>query len=70
MEIATDLRDSAEVVRDPAFYEKYLAIFIPALVTLLEDEKTVSFLKDSQDQVSRLFVNKSILNPSKPPALP
>jgi transformation/transcription domain-associated protein len=54
LEIASDLRDSAETTRDFAFYEKYLAILIPALLTVLGDEKTVTFSKEGLDQVSLL----------------
>lgn len=50
LEIACELRDSAESNRDFAFFEKYLAIFIPALLTILSDEKTISFVKDNTDQ--------------------
>ena len=50
LEIASELRDSAESNREFAFYDKYLAIFIPTLITILSDEKTISFMKDSADQ--------------------
>ena len=53
VEIASELRDSAENNRDYAFYEKYLGVFVPALITVLGDEKGISFNKDSVDQVSR-----------------
>ena len=49
---ASDLRDSAESNKDYAFYDKYLAIFIPALMTILGDEKSITFVKDCQEQVS------------------
>lgn len=55
LEIASDLRDSAETTRDFAFYEKYLGILIPALITILGDEKTITFSRDSPDQVSALL---------------
>jgi hypothetical protein len=50
--IANELRDTAECAREFAFYEKYLGIFIPMLVTILGDEKGISFAKDSPDYVS------------------
>ena len=50
LEIAAELRDSAESTRDFASYEKYLFIFVPALLHILGDEKTVSFVKDHADQ--------------------
>nr|XP_019007357.1 transformation/transcription domain-associated protein [Kwoniella pini CBS 10737]OCF46138.1 transformation/transcription domain-associated protein [Kwoniella pini CBS 10737] len=50
LEIAFELRDSAEQTRDFGFYEKYLAIFIPALITILGDEKSVTFVKDNLEQ--------------------
>ncbi|KAL7422906.1 transcription-associated protein 1 [Cryptotrichosporon argae] len=45
LEISGDLRDTAESNRDYAFYEKYLNIFVPVLVTLLSDEKTIVFVR-------------------------
>ena len=50
LEIASELRDSAESNRDFAFYDKYLSVFIPALLTILGDEKAISFNKDNADQ--------------------
>ncbi len=50
LEIASELRDSAESNRDFKFYDSYLAIFVPALLTILADEKTISFVKDNPDQ--------------------
>ena len=50
LDIASDLRDSAENNRDFIFYDKYLSIFVPAVLTILGDERTVSFVKDSPDQ--------------------
>ena len=50
LEVASDLRDSAESNKEFNFYDKYLAIFIPALVTLLGDEKAITFLTDTTDQ--------------------
>ncbi|WVN89695.1 uncharacterized protein L203_104925 [Cryptococcus depauperatus CBS 7841] len=50
LEIALELRDSAENNRDFGFYDKYLSIFIPALIQILGDEKTITFVKDSVDQ--------------------
>lgn len=52
LEIAGDLRDSAESNRDFAFYEKYLGILIPALITVLGDERTINFYRDNVDHVS------------------
>lgn len=52
LEVASELRDSAESNRDFAFYEKYLAILIPTLITILSDEKAITFHRDSPDQVS------------------
>jgi transformation/transcription domain-associated protein len=48
-DIAAELRDSAETNRDFAFYEKYLAIFIPVLVTILGDESNIIFVKDTTE---------------------
>jgi transformation/transcription domain-associated protein len=53
LDIANELRDSAENNRDFAFYDKYLGALIPALITVLGDEKTISFMKDNLDYVSR-----------------
>lgn len=50
-ELAVELRDSAENSKDFAYYAKYLEVLIPAVVTLLGEEKTISFLKDNADQV-------------------
>ncbi|KAK4687186.1 transformation/transcription domain-associated protein, partial [Tremellales sp. Uapishka_1] len=50
LEIASDLRDSAEGNKDFAFYDKYLAAFIPALMTILGDERSITFMKDSIEQ--------------------
>ncbi|BEJ12109.1 hypothetical protein CspHIS471_0205690 [Cutaneotrichosporon sp. HIS471] len=50
MEIASELRDSAESNRDFAFYDKYLGVFIPALVQILGDEKSIVFTKDNSEQ--------------------
>ncbi|WWC98567.1 hypothetical protein V866_005459 [Kwoniella sp. B9012] len=50
LEIAFELRDSAESTRDFGFYEKYLAIFIPALITILGEEKSIVFMKDNIEQ--------------------
>ena len=50
--LASELRDSAESNKDFAFYDKYLAVFIPALMTILGDEKSVTFVKDNQEQAS------------------
>lgn len=52
LEIAGDLRDSAETNRDFAFYEKYLGILVPALITVLGDEKTINFSRENLDHVS------------------
>ena len=52
LDIAGELRDSAESNKDFAFYEKYLAILMPALMTVLGDEKTITFSKEGPDQVS------------------
>lgn len=50
MEIASELRDSAESNRDFAFYDKYLGIFVPALVQILGEEKNIVFAKDNSEQ--------------------
>ncbi|WWC92285.1 uncharacterized protein L201_007239 [Kwoniella dendrophila CBS 6074] len=50
LEIAFELRDSAESTRDFGFYEKYLSIFVPALITILGEEKSVTFMKDNIEQ--------------------
>ncbi|WWD20697.1 hypothetical protein CI109_105173 [Kwoniella shandongensis] len=50
LEIAFELRDSAETNRDFGFYEKYLSIFVPALITILGDEKSITFVKDNAEQ--------------------
>ncbi|WVQ95626.1 hypothetical protein IAU59_002724 [Kwoniella sp. CBS 9459] len=50
LEIAFELRDSAESNRDFGFYEKYLSIFIPALITILGEEKSITFTKDNIEQ--------------------
>ena len=50
--IACELRDTAESNRDFAFYNIYLSVFIPALVTILGDEKSIAFGKESFDHVS------------------
>lgn len=50
MEIASELRDSAESNREYAFYDKYLAVFIPVLVQILGEEKHIVFLKDNSEQ--------------------
>ena len=55
LELASELRDSAETNRDFAFYEKYLGILIPALITILGDEKSITFSRESVDQVGVLF---------------
>lgn len=52
LEIALELRDSAENNRDFGFYDKYLSIFIPALISILGDEKSITFVKDNVEQVS------------------
>lgn len=49
LDAANELRDSAESNRDYAFYDKYLGIFIPVVIQILGDEKTVSFVKESTD---------------------
>jgi hypothetical protein len=54
LDIAAELRDSAESNRDHAFYEKYLSIFIPALITILGDPKSIVFVKENVEQV-RMF---------------
>jgi hypothetical protein len=46
------LRDTAEAQRDFAFYTNYLAVFIPALQTILGDEKTIAFGREAFDHVS------------------
>lgn len=50
LEIALELRDSAENNRDFGFYDKYLSIFIPALISILGDEKSITFVKDNVEQ--------------------
>lgn len=50
MEIASELRDTAESNRDYAFYDKYLGVFIPALITILGEEKSIVFVKDNSEQ--------------------
>nr|XP_018259603.1 transformation/transcription domain-associated protein [Kwoniella dejecticola CBS 10117]OBR81761.1 transformation/transcription domain-associated protein [Kwoniella dejecticola CBS 10117] len=50
LELAFELRDTAEQTREFSFYEKYLAIFIPALITILGDEKSVTFVKENSEQ--------------------
>jgi transformation/transcription domain-associated protein len=50
MEIASELRDSAESNRDYTFYDKYLGVFIPALITILGEEKHIVFVKDNSEQ--------------------
>lgn len=50
MEIASELRDSSESNREYAFYDKYLAVFIPALVQILGEEKNIVFQKDNPEQ--------------------
>jgi transformation/transcription domain-associated protein len=55
LDIAGELRDSAESNKDFAFYEKYLAILMPALMTVLADEKTITFSKEGPDQVSLVY---------------
>ncbi|WVQ85959.1 hypothetical protein IAT38_008127 [Cryptococcus sp. DSM 104549] len=50
LEIALELRDSAENNKDFQFYEKYLSIFIPALITILGEEKSITFVKDNVEQ--------------------
>jgi hypothetical protein len=50
--VACELRDTAESNRDFAFYNIYLSVFIPALVTILGEEKNIAFGKDSFDHVS------------------
>ncbi|KAL1410016.1 transcription-associated protein 1 [Vanrija albida] len=50
MEIASELRDSAESNRDYVFYDKYLGVFIPALVAILGEEKNIVFVKDNSEQ--------------------
>ncbi|ORY26601.1 putative histone acetyltransferase [Naematelia encephala] len=50
VEIASELRDSAESTRDYNLYERYLAIFIPVVTAILSDEKTVTFSKETPDQ--------------------
>ena len=52
LDIAIELRDSAENNRDYSFYEKYLAVLVPCVITVLSDEKTINFARDSFDQVS------------------
>jgi transformation/transcription domain-associated protein len=51
LDIAAELRDSAESNRDHAFYEKYLAVFIPVLMTILGDSKSIIFIKENAEQV-------------------
>ena len=55
LDIAGELRDSAESNKDFAFYEKYLATLMPALMTVLADEKTITFSKEGPDQVSIVY---------------
>jgi transformation/transcription domain-associated protein len=43
------LRDTAEAQRDFAFYTNYLAVFIPALQTILGEEKTIAFGREAYD---------------------
>jgi transformation/transcription domain-associated protein len=50
-DIASELRDSAEGNKDTSFYEKYLGVLMPAVMTVLADERTIHFIKDSPDQV-------------------
>lgn len=50
IEIASELRDSAESNREYTFYDKYLAVFIPALVQILGEEKNIVFVKDNSEQ--------------------
>ncbi|WVR08546.1 hypothetical protein IAU60_005601 [Kwoniella sp. DSM 27419] len=50
LEIAIELRDSAESSRDHVFYEKYLSIFVPAIITILGEEKSITFAKDNIEQ--------------------
>jgi transformation/transcription domain-associated protein len=49
--LACELRDTAESNRDFALYNVYLSTFIPALVTILGDEKTIAFGRESFDHV-------------------
>ncbi|ODN82926.1 hypothetical protein L202_01173 [Cryptococcus amylolentus CBS 6039] len=50
LEIALELRDSAENNRDFGFYDKYLSVFVPALISILGDEKSITFVKDNVEQ--------------------
>jgi transformation/transcription domain-associated protein len=59
------LRDSAENSKDYAYYAKYLEVLIPAVVTLLGEEKTISFAKDSADQVSKFRPLQTQLIPQR-----
>lgn len=58
LDIANELRDSAENTRDFAFYEKYLGALIPAVITVLSDEKAISFMKDNLDHVSHCEIER------------
>lgn len=49
LDAAQELRDSAESNRDYAFYDRYLGVFIPVVVQILGDEKTVSFGRENFD---------------------
>lgn len=51
-EIANELRDSAEINKDFAFYTKYLEALIPAVVSILSEEKSIVFFRDTIDNVS------------------
>jgi len=54
------LRDTAESNRDFALYGVYLSTFIPALVTILGDEKTIAFGRESFDHVCSLALDKIV----------
>ena len=54
MDVASELRDTAESQRDFAFYTSYLSVFIPALQTILGEEKTIAFGRESFDHVSQV----------------